>query len=206
MSITLIIIVFTVVVSLYSWNNTDWYYRFMLNPYSAFHQKKYYQLITSGFIHADYGHLIFNMLTFYFFGSVMEQIYNYIFPGMAEFMFLLLYLSGIVIASLPSFLGNKNNAGYNTLGASGGVSAVVFASILYNPNAPLCIYFILCLPGIVFAVLYLIYSYYQGKRMADNVNHSAHIWGALYGLVFNIILYPRSVLIFIAEMANFKLF
>jgi membrane associated rhomboid family serine protease len=206
MSVTIIIIIFTVIVSMYSWNNHSVYYQLMLNPYAAFHQKKYYQLITSGFIHADYGHLIFNMLTLYFFGTVIEQVYGYIYPEMPVFMFLLLYVLGIVVASLPSFFAHKDNANYNTLGASGGVSAVVFSAILYNPNAPLCLYFVLCLPGFIFGILYLIYSYYQGKRMADNVNHSAHIWGALFGIVFNIAIYPKSVLIFISEIANFKLF
>lgn len=205
-SITLIIIIVTVGISLYAWNTPNIYGQLMLNPYTAHHRKKYYQLITSGFIHADYGHLIFNMLALYFFGRVMESVYGYIYGELAVFFYLFLYLSGIIVASLPSYFMHKDNIAYNTLGASGGVSAVVFASIMYNPNADICIYFIFCLPGVVFGGLYLIYSYYQGQRMADNINHFAHLWGALYGLVFNIAIYPKSVLIFIEQMKDFKLF
>lgn len=207
MSLSIILIVITVAASIYAWNHQDKYYKWMMNPYSVVHKNQYYRMITSGFIHNGYVHLLFNMITLYFFGDVIERIFQYYYGGKGILYFLLLYFLGMVIADIPSIIKYRDNPNYNSLGASGAVSAVVFASILFNPTAKICVFLpILCLPGFIFGILFLIYSYYQGKRMADNINHDAHLWGALFGVVFSIILQPRVVVSFFDQILNYKIF
>jgi membrane associated rhomboid family serine protease len=117
-----------------------------------------------------------------------------------------MYLSAIVISDIPSLLKHKENPNYNALGASGAVSAVVFSSILFNPMTDLCLYGILCLPGFIFGVIYIIYSYYQGKRQGDNINHDAHLFGALYGVIITIAIWPGVIARFIEQLSTFSLF
>jgi membrane associated rhomboid family serine protease len=179
----------------------------MMNPYAVVHKQQYYRLITSGFIHNGYVHLLFNMITLYFFGDVIEQIFRYYYGGSGIFYFLLLYFLGMLVADIPSLIKYRNQPNYNSLGASGAVSAVVFASILFNPTAKICVFLpILCLPGFIFGVLFLLYSYYQGKRMADNINHDAHLYGALLGVVFSIIMEPTIIVSFFDQILNYKIF
>jgi membrane associated rhomboid family serine protease len=207
MTLSIILIAATVAASMYAWNHQDKYHKWMMNPYSVVHKHQYYRMVTSGFIHTGYVHLLFNMITLYFFGDVIERIFRYYYGGAGVLYFLLLYFLGMVIADIPSLLKYRNNPNYNSLGASGAVSAVVFASILFNPTAKICVFLpILCLPGFIFGILFLIYSYYQGKRMADHINHDAHLWGALFGVIFSIILQPRVVVSFFDQILNYKIF
>ena len=207
MNISIILIVISVVASLYAWNHQDKYYKWMMNPYSVVHKQQYYRLITSGFIHNGYVHLLFNMITLYFFGDVIEQILRYYYGGSGIFYFLLLYFLGMVVADIPSIIKHRNNPNYNSLGASGAVSAVVFSSILFNPTAKICIFLpIFCLPGFIFGILFLIYSYYQGRRMADNINHDAHLYGAVFGVLYSIILEPKVIVNFFDQILNYKIF
>jgi len=207
MSITIILIILTVAASIYSWNRQDIYQKWMMNPYAVVHKKQYYRLITSGFIHNGYVHLGFNMITLYFFGDVIEQIFQYYYGGSGTFYYLLLYFMGMVIADLPTLYKNRNNPNYNSLGASGAVSAVVFSSILFNPTAKICLFLpLLCLPGFIFGILFLAYSYFQGKRMADNINHDAHLYGALFGVIFSIIIEPGVIMSFFDQVLNYKIF
>ena len=207
MTISIILIVITVVASLYAWNHPDKYTRWMMNPFAVVHKQQYYRLITSGFIHAGYVHLLFNMITLYFFGDVIEQRFRYYYGGSGIFYFLLLYFMGMLVADIPSLIKYRNNSNYNSLGASGAVSAVVFAGILFNPTAKICVFLpLLCLPGFIFGILFLLYSYYQGKRMADNINHDAHFYGAVFGVVFSIIIEPRVIVTFFDQILNYKIF
>ena len=207
MSITIILIILTVAASIYSWNHQDIYQKWMMNPYAVVHKKQYYRLITSGFIHNGYVHLGFNMITLYFFGDVIEQIFQYYYGGSGTFYYLLLYFMGMVIADLPTLYKNRNNPNYNSLGASGAVSAVVFSSILFNPTAKICLFLpLLCLPGFIFGTLFLVYSYFQGKKMADNINHDAHLYGALFGVIFSIIIEPGVIMSFFDQVLNYKIF
>ena len=207
MSITIILIILTVAASIYSWNHQDIYQKWMMNPYAVVHKKQYYRLITSGFIHNGYVHLGFNMITLYFFGDVIEQIFQYYYGGSGTFYYLILYFMGMVIADLPTLYKNRNNPNYNSLGASGAVSAVVFSSILFNPTAKICLFLpLLCLPGFIFGILFLVYSYFQGKKMADNINHDAHLYGALFGVIFSIIIEPGVIMSFFDQVLNYKIF
>jgi membrane associated rhomboid family serine protease len=188
-SITIWIIALVTAASLAAFQRPQLASDWILEPYKVLQGRKYYTLLTSGLIHADFQHLIFNMLTLYFFGIALENYYEigYDIPG---FWVAGLFLSGILFSSIPSLIKHGKNRGYSTLGASGGVEAVIFASILMNPMSDICLYFAFCLPGFLVGVLYLAYSYYQSKNGQDFVNHDAHLAGALYGLVWQTVLTP----------------
>lgn len=158
--------------------------KLIFNPYSIFHRGEWYRFISSGFVHANFLHLLVNMFVLYSFGEVVEFYYQQAFGEMGTYNFILLYLGGLMFSILPTYKKNRENVFYNGLGASGAVSAIVFSFILFNPMQNLCLYGILCLPGILFGVIYLIYCYYMDKKGGTNVNHDAHLWGAIYGFVF----------------------
>jgi len=207
LSLTLIIIVGSVIVSYLAWNNGNMYYGFMMNPYEIFKQKQYWRFITSGFIHSGYVHLGFNMFTLYFFGRVVETIFNLVLGDvLGSIIFLVFYFSSIVISDLPTAIKYRNYPGFNSLGASGAVSAIVFCSILYLPLNDICLFGILCLPGFILGILYLIYSYNQGKNSSDGINHNAHLFGALYGIVFGLLIYPDSGMEFIKQILSYRPF
>lgn len=206
MSISLIIIGVTVLVSFAAWNNGNIYYGFMMNPFEIFKQRQYWRLLTSGFIHSGYVHLGFNMFTFYFFGSVVEIIFGQVMGGSGTLLFILFYLSAIVVSDLPTAFQNRQFPGYNSLGASGAVSAMVFASIIYLPLNKICLFAVFCLPGFILGALYIIYSYTQSRSLSDNINHQAHLYGAIYGIIFAIAVYPPSAANFIQEILSWRPF
>ena len=195
MSQTLIIIILTAITSFLAFSNQKLYGDLIMYP-PAINKGQYYRLLTSGFIHADYSHLIFNMLTLYFFGKFVEEAMGSI---IGRYGFLALYLGGIIISDIPSFLKNRNNSHYASLGASGGVSSVVFAFILF---APWAWFAFPPVPAIVYGIGYLVYCVYMGKKGGDRVNHDAHFWGALYGVVFTIINEPRIGAYFINQLMH----
>lgn len=198
--ITYILIGITVAVSFLTWEKRSLFSKFMMNPYRIHRNHEYYRFITSGFIHKDHMHLLLNMFSFYFFGLAVEQVFAYVFGDAGGIYYIVLYLLAIVISDLPSYQKFKNYAGYNSLGASGGVSAVIFAFIIFQPIAPICLFAALCLPGFIMGTLYVIFSYYQGKKSNDNINHDAHLYGALFGLVFCMVLYPASISDFFTQI------
>ena len=197
MLITLIIIAITCVVSFMAFNNSRMMNELILWPPAIQRQREYYRLVTYGFLHADFSHLFVNMLTLFFFGRVMEQYYTY---TLGTFGFALFYLGGLIVSILPTYLANRNNASYRSLGASGAVSAVLFASILFQPWAKIYLYFAIPIPAILYAVLYVIYSVYMDRRGQGNINHSAHLWGAAYGVAFTVMVQPERLSIFIDEL------
>src|SRR5450432_2567170 len=150
-------------ISIVAFNNTDLMRRLILWPPALDRDHEYYRLITYGLIHADPQHLLFNMLTLYFFGRAMEQLYN---QYLGPFGFALFYVGGLIVSILPTYLRNRNNAQYRSLGASGAVSAVLFAFILIQPWATIYVFFF-PLPAIVYAVLYVVYSIYMDRRSVD---------------------------------------
>lgn len=206
MYITYIIMGLTVAISFAAWNQERIMRSFILNPYAASHKNEYHRFITSGFIHQDHMHLLFNMFSLYFFGIAVERVFGYIFGAQGSLYFILLYVLAIVASDIPTFLKHKNNPRYNSLGASGGVSAVIFAFIIFQPLQDICIYFALCLPGFILGTLYIIFSWYQGRKANDNINHDAHLYGALFGLIFCIVLYPSSIPRFFEQIKNWEIF
>ena len=176
--------------------------KLIFNPYKIFNHKEWWRFITSGFIHADFMHLFINMFVLYSFGRFVEDYYNQIFFEHGTLYFMLLYLGALIISDAPSYVKHKNNYSYNALGASGAVAAVLFASVLFDPYAKVMVYFI-PMPAIVMAVLYVVYEYYMGKKGGDNINHDAHLWGAIFGIIFTIGLKPSLALYFIEQLKHF---
>lgn len=198
-SLTYVVIGVTVLASLYAWNNASVLQGWMMNPYSIDKRREYWRFITSGFIHNDYAHLFFNMFTLYFFGRIVER-------QLGGTLFLVMYLAGIVASDVPTYLKHRNSPHYNSLGASGGVSAVVFSSILFAPLNPLNLMFIpIDIPGFIFGGLYMFYSYYQANRGGDNINHDAHLYGALFGIVFSVIVVPGALVNFVQQVSTWRL-
>jgi len=201
-TITYIIIGITVLVSFYAMNDQRVLQRLIMNPYQVNTRHQYYRLVTSGFIHADFGHLFFNMFSLYFFGSSIETIFSAILGETGGFYYIALYLLAIIVSDLPSYFKHRKQPRYNSLGASGGVAAVIFAFIIFAPLESICIYVALCMPGIVFGILYIAYSYYQGKRSGSNINHDAHLYGAVFGILFCAIIYPSSIALCYEQVAH----
>jgi membrane associated rhomboid family serine protease len=152
-------------------------------PYYVKRKHQWYRLFTSGFLHADLAHLFFNMFTLFFFGRFIEMAFNVGEMG-GTFTFLGLYLSAIIISDLPTYFKKKEIYGYRSLGASGAVSAVVFATLMFNPWGSIYLYGALKISAAVYGILYLVYCIYMSKKGGDNINHDAHLWGAVYGLAF----------------------
>jgi membrane associated rhomboid family serine protease len=187
----------TIITTLIAFSNDLIFDKLILHPYYISRGKNVYTLITSGLIHADYGHLFFNMLSFYFFAFNLE-------PVLGHWQFTLLYVLSLVLSDLPSVSKHKDDIWYRSLGASGAISAVIFSFILYNPFAPLGLIFI---PGIniyavIFGVLYLVYCSYASKRGQGNVNHDAHFFGALSGIMITIILHHEVLSQFIQTITE----
>lgn len=206
MSITLALIVITCVISFYALNNNSFLESWMMNPYKVMQRGQYYRLLTSGFIHADFGHLFFNMFSFYFFGSQIESIFTQLFGGAGALYLVLFYLAGIIISDIPTLLKHKNDPGYNSLGASGGVSSVIFGAILFFPLNKIYLYGIISFPGFVFGILYIGYSVYESRRGAGRINHDAHLYGALFGILFMGVVYPPVIPAFFAQVSEWRLF
>lgn len=201
-SATIIIIVVTVLTSYNAWKNQRILEKWIFNPYLVYHHRQYGRFITSGFIHNDYMHLIFNMFTFFFFGTSIERVFSSEFGRGGIFLFVAFYLLAIVFSDIPSFIKHRNQHGYNSLGASGGVSAIVFSWILFFPTEFIYIMGIIPLPGFILGILFLLYSYYQGKRTGTLINHDAHLFGALFGILFTIAVIPEVITRFIREIAS----
>src|SRR5690554_2517543 len=206
-SITLIIIAITCISSYYASKNPVFMGQSMFTPYRISHYGEYQRFVLSGFIHKDGTHLLFNMFTFYFFGSVVEQFLAYRFgliTGAVIYVFF--YVFAIIIADIPTYLKRKDDPSYHALGASGGTSAAVFASIMLVPLADICIFGIFCLPGFILGLLFLGYSIYQGKQEKGTVNHDAHLYGALFGVLFILLLSPGTGFDFINQIKDYRPF
>ncbi len=190
--ITFIIIGITVLISFFAFNNAEVKNKALFYPYGMQEPKEYYRFLSHGFIHADYMHLFFNMFTLYQFGWIAEYLL------FSDLQYVLLFITALIASSIFDFIKNKNNSRYAALGASGAVSAVVFASIIIDPwiDGPFG------LPNIVFAVLYLGYCIYMEKRGGDNIGHGAHLWGSVWGFVFTALVRPDLFKGFLEKLVN----
>ena len=193
--ITYALVAITCVVSWIAFNNRKLADRLILWPPAVHKNKQYDRLVTYGFLHADFMHLLFNMITLFFFGPQIEMLMGQV----GVWVYPLFYLSALVVSILPSYLKNQKNPNYLSLGASGAVSAILFAYILVRPWSIIGVFFI-PMPAILFAVLYVGYSIWMDRRGGDRINHSAHLAGAAYGILFFLIMEPRVLGHFLQQL------
>ena len=201
MPATLIIIAITVAVSWTAFNNQ----KLLLDSLfwsTALKRGEYYRLFTYGLVHADVMHLLVNMLTLFFFGSFVEQFYQ---STLGWWGFPLFYALGIVVSILPTWARHKDDRDYRSLGASGAVMGVLMASVLFDPWMQIYVFFAIPVPAIVYAALFVVYEMWADRSGADRVNHSAHLWGAAYGVVFTVAVEPRVWQYFLSQLAQPRL-
>ena len=189
-SLIIALIVINVAFSYAAFSSREIMGKAIFNPYIVYEHKEWWRFITSGFIHADWPHLIINMYVLYMFGETTLFFYRINFGEQNIYYFLLMYFGGMIVSHLPSYQKHKHDFHYNSLGASGAVSSVVFAYIVFQPFSTLYLFFVIPLPAILFGVLYVIYSYQAAKRGQDNIGHEAHLWGAIFGFVFTMLMKP----------------
>jgi membrane associated rhomboid family serine protease len=202
LNISNIVIVVTVLISLYALQNYSFLEKASFRPYKIKNDKEWWRWITNGFIHINNAHLFVNMLSLYFFGTNMLMYLQALIGDISSMLFLLFYVSAIAISGIYSYVKHKDDFGYSAVGASGAVSAVIFSCIMFDPFSKIYLYFAIGIPSWIFGLLYLYYEYYMGKRQMDNIGHDAHFSGAVYGLVFTVILYPQSITEFISHFTR----
>ena len=202
MNISIVIIIAISLISIAGFSQPELVYRYQFNAWQIKHRKEYIRIISHGFFHGGWGHLLINMFVLWSFGSAVIHYFKISLPGNSNVMFILFFFSALVVSSLYSFAKEKDNYNYNAIGASGAVSAVVFASILYNPYGTIYLYFI-PVPGIILGVGYLVYSRVMSNRNQDNIGHDAHFWGAVYGFIFPLLFKPSLIKHFFGELLLF---
>ncbi|MDR2039136.1 MAG: rhomboid family intramembrane serine protease [Bacteroidales bacterium] len=200
---TLIIVIITSVVSILAFSRRDLFAKLLFNPYQVYHRKEWYRLITHGLLHADWLHLIINMMVLFSFGRYVESYFRLMadltWMKMPMFWYVLFYLLALVISSLVTLRKHKDDIWYNSVGASGAVSAVLFCSIFFDPNSTLLFMGFIPIKAYIFGPLYLIYSYYSSRKAADNVNHDAHLLGAVFGFCFPLLVDIDLIRVFIGQ-------
>jgi membrane associated rhomboid family serine protease len=195
---TFLIIAITFLISYLAWQpKSNLWDKLIFHPYSMHRNKATLgKFIGAGFLHADWQHLIFNMLSLFFFGSRVENT-------IGTPLFILLYLLAFVASGLPDYLKHKNNYNYSAVGASGAVSAVVFAAILIDPWMKIYLKFLIPIPAILYGISYIAYSIYMDKQQQDNIGHGAHLWGAVFGFLFLALIRIDLLQKFISNLINF---
>jgi len=184
-SLTIIIIIITAITSFIAFSNQTVTDDLIFYPPAITKRHQWYRFITCGFIHADMAHLAFNMISFYFFGKITEPAFIEHFGDKGKLLFAILYISALFVCLLPTYFKNKDNPGYRSLGASGAVSAIIFVGIFIAPLDKIGLFILPpIIPGFIFGPLYLVITAVMDKRGGGNINHSAHFWGAIYGIVF----------------------
>lgn len=188
------IFVMTIITSIMAFSNAELKFRFTLNPYRVVREKDYPPLLTSALVHADYMHLLFNGLTFYYFAFTLEAY-------IGHWQFLVLYIVAQLASDIPSIIKHKDDSWYNTLGASGAVSGVVLALIFLVPYGE--VWLLVSMPSWLFGLLFLGGSFYAGWKGIGRINHDAHLWGALAGVVILVLLKPAAASNFLAWIQSF---
>lgn len=200
MEITYGLMIIIGLVTYVAWQRPELHRRLMLNPYDAIRGGQYYRLLTSGFVHNNTTHLFLNLFTLYFMGRGVETVFAMNFGAMGPVLYVTLFITAVIVANIPTTMKYKDSPHYNSLGASGAVSALVLAFILNDPQQELELYFFVPIPGYLLGVLFIVYSVVMSKRNVDNINHDAHLFGALYGMIFMLALRPETFNDFIYKL------
>jgi membrane associated rhomboid family serine protease len=205
--ITYTLLAVIVIFSLYCFNDKKAMNKYMFHPYSIYHYKEHYRFLTHAFIHGDLMHLAFNCLTLYSIGlSLEENIFPYLFMDtethepnikLGKILYLVLFTGGIYAASVTEYFRNKNNESYSSLGASGAISSVIFCWIILAPKGKLGFFFLPPMQGWLIGLILLVVSFYLIRRKktssyTDNISHESHFWGAIFGLVFILVVKPSA--------------
>ncbi|HQB19891.1 MAG TPA: rhomboid family intramembrane serine protease [Bacteroidales bacterium] len=201
--VNLIVLSITVLISIIAFNRKDVFYALSFNAYAVAHRRQWYRVLSYGFIHANWVHLLINMFVLWMFGGLLEKTYVYLFATKGYFMYLLLYLSSIVVATMGDLKQYKDDYNYHAVGASGATSAVIFAGILLYPMQKIYIFFIpIGIPAFIFGILFLIYSAYMSRRNIDNIGHNAHFYGAVYGFFFTLMFDYKLIVHFFLNIVD----
>ena len=200
---TLVIIIITGIISYKGFSDRAFFEKYKHYPVAEAQNKEWYRMLTSGFLHADWGHLIVNVYVLMMFGNTVEAYFGLIFgkiPGLI--LYVVMYVTCIIAADLPSYFKHKDNPSYGAIGASGAVSGVVFVSILFTPMSGIGIIFIpVYIPAFIFGIIYLIYTSWAARKGQGRIGHDAHFYGAMYGMLFVIVFHPKVVSNFIQQIA-----
>lgn len=199
---TIFLVGITSFFSILAFNKRELLYKYQFNAYQILKRHQYLRLLLHGFLHANWTHLLVNMIVLYSFGRGLETYFNHLFGSSSVALFLLLYLSAIIIAPVYSLIKHRNDYLYNAVGASGAVSAVVFADIIFDPWSKIYFFGILPIPGILFALLYLVYSWQMSKRPGENIAHDTHFFGAIYGALFPFLFHPQLLPYFLEQLLS----
>lgn len=197
--ITFLIIAISIGFSFFAFSNQELFNKLKFNAVYIQREQEWYRFVSYGLIHADWMHLLVNMWVLYSFGGIVESVFGSVVGiGYGKLLFVGLYLGGLVLSTVFDFIKNKENVYYNAVGASGAVSSIVFASILLSPQGKIYLMLIpIGIPAPIFGLLYLAYSAYMAKKSNDNIGHSAHFWGSVYGLVYVVVFIPNVISNFI---------
>ena len=188
------IFVITIITSIRAFSDANLKYQFIFNPYRMVREKKWQMLVTHGLIHGSWWHLGFNMMAFFYFAFALERI-------LGHWQFVVLYLLSLIAGSIPALVRHKDDSYYNALGASGAISAVVLSVILFIPEVGISLIFLPAIPGWLFALLYLGFSFVASMRNWGNIGHDAHLFGAIAGIVITVLLRPDVATSFIQWMS-----
>jgi membrane associated rhomboid family serine protease len=203
-SLTLPIIIATSAFSILAFSKTELMARYQFNAYMIHKRRQWYRFFSHALLHADWMHLIINMVVLFSFGASTEYHFNGYLKNSGTLAYLGLYVSSVFVSSLSTYFKHKNNPSYNAVGASGAVSAVLFAHVLFSPFSKVYLYGLLPLSSLLWAVLYVAYSVWSSRNASDNVNHDAHLWGGLYGVLYCIVVCPGALSSFLFQLEHLR--
>jgi len=199
--LTYAIMAITAITSYMAFNNPGLKEKLMFHPFTIKRENEWFRFLGHGFIHADMTHLIFNMITLFSFGPLVEYYFKAALGDMiGSIHFLILYFLGMILASAYTYFKHQNDFTYRALGASGAVSAILFAGIILKPQM---MFIFPPIPAILFGPLYLYYCFYMGRKGMDNIGHDAHFFGAVFGIIYTLVFYPNSVTQFLGGVNSF---
>jgi len=190
------LIIVIALTSVFAFSQRDIMAQLQFNAFQIYHRKQFYRILSHAFIHANWEHLIVNMIVLYSFGTAVEIYFRDTFGNVGTTYYLILFFGSVIFSSLLSLFKERDNPQYNAVGASGAVSAILFTAIFFNPWSNIYFFGILPIPGIIFGALYLYYSYYMSTKKMDNIGHDAHYMGAIFGFFFPVILQPSLLMDF----------